>query len=124
MSTCLFFFVLLLSNGYPPEGKRFLTCPGGVSDQGVDKEERQVLGTLEFLVSIRMKNELLTSSEVGWIDTEKLILTLDDSLYEINLTIKDWVLVHDTIEYSMQQVDMDTFCMIIRLKKSSQLSAI
>ena len=57
---------------------------------------------LLFFLNISSKNFLQTTSEVGWITKDKLILTLNNDYYLINLKHKDLIKVKNNIIYGKQ----------------------
>lgn len=76
---------------------------------------------LHSFVNISVRDTLLTSSEIGWINKNYLILTLNDDYYIINLKHTDMIKVRNGIKYGMQQVNMNLFCSITR-KTSNNVS--
>ena len=50
---------------------------------------------MEFFLNISVKNQLQTDSEVGWINKNQLILTLNNDYYILNLKHRDLTTVND-----------------------------
>lgn len=62
------------------------------------KENDQKAHLYSFL-SISSKQNLQTTSEIGWINKSQLILTLNNDYYLINLRQKDLISVKNKIKY-------------------------
>jgi hypothetical protein len=72
--------------------------------------------SLEYFVNISLKSELQTTSEIGWVNNNQLILTLNNDFYLVNLQVKDMVKSKNNTRFGIQQVNMGTFCSIVRRK--------
>lgn len=69
---------------------------------------------LEFFMNVSTRSEIMTSSEVGWITKNNLILTLNNDYYLIKLNHKDLVKVRGGLAFGRQQVTSSTFCSLVR----------
>lgn len=67
---------------------------------------------LLYCLSFLNKNVLKSSSEAGWINREKLILTLNNHYFLVNLAHKDLVSVKNGIKYGQQQVNQDLYAIL------------
>ena len=79
-----------------------------------DEFEQPAKSSLEYFVNISLKKELHNTSEVGWVNQHQLILTLNNDFYLVNLKSKDMVRARNNIRFGTQQVNMNTFCSIVR----------
>lgn len=61
------------------------------------------------------------TSEVGWVTKNKLILTLNNDYYLINLKQKQLKRVNRDISYGKQQVNMNLYCSIVRKIEAGSL---
>jgi len=75
--------------------------------------------TLQNFINVSIKEEIQTSSEIGWISRDKLVLTLNNDFFLVNLSHKDLVGVKGQIKFGVQQVSMNLFCSIVRNIDSS-----
>lgn len=69
---------------------------------------------LQSFLNISVKQNLATTSEIGWINKTHLVLTLNNAYYLINLLQRDMIRVRNSIQYGKQQVNMNLFCSITR----------
>lgn len=89
-----------------------------------DEHEQPAKSSLEFFVNISLKEELHNSSEVGWVNQHQLILTLNNDFYLVNLKSKEMVKSRNFIRFGTQQVNMNTFCSIVRQTQDNQQSLV
>ena len=71
-------------------------------------------------VSVKSKNDFLYSSEVGWISDNKLILTLDNSYYLMNLNHNSLSVTKNHIYFGKHQVNAGLFVTIVSSVESLQ----
>ena len=76
------------------------------SNESIDNESEELhhdkkikRSKLLYCLSFLNKNVLKSSSEAGWINREKLILTFENDYYLVNLAHKDLVSVKNGIKY-------------------------
>lgn len=72
------------------------------------------IAKLEYFLSMAVKNPIDTISEVGWINQNQLVLTLNNEFYLVNLKHKDLIKVKNDIKYGRQQLNMNLFCSIVQ----------
>ena len=81
----------------------------------------QTEATLDFFVNITSKIDLVTGSEVVWINNNQLILTMNNNFFIIDLKHNDLTKVigdYGVFMYGIQQVNMNIFTTVIRSSKS------
>ena len=71
-------------------------------------------------VSVKSMNEFLYSSEIGWISDNKLILTLDNSYYLMNLNHNSLSVTKNHIYFGKHQVNAGLFVTIVSSVESLQ----
>ena len=59
------------------------------------------------------KKEIITTSEIGWVSKQKLIITLQNNFYLVNLEHEDLIQIKNGIAYGRQQVNMGLFTSIV-----------
>lgn len=72
-----------------------------------------IRGKLVCFANVCSKEELLNQSEIGWINKDRFILTLNDHFYLMSLNQKNLVKCENGISYCRQQVDANFFAHII-----------
>ena len=73
---------------------------------------------LEFFINLSLKEEISTDSEIGWITKDKLILTLNNEFYLVNLHQRSMVEASPRLHYGIQQVHMEMFCSLVHNPKA------
>jgi hypothetical protein len=69
---------------------------------------------LENFLNISLKENITLMSEIGWINRNQLILTLNNEFYLINLKHQDLTKTLNGIMYGIQQVNMGLFCSLVK----------
>ena len=77
---------------------------------------------LLYCLSFLNKQPLKSSSEAGWINREKLILTLNNDYFLVSLRHKDLVTVKNGIKYGQQQVNQDLYAILTCQKNQTDES--
>lgn len=67
-----------------------------------------------------MENE----SELGWVTADKLVLTLNNDFYLINLSHSNLTDVKKKVKYGLQQVNLGLFCSIVAASKTRPLAKV
>ena len=52
-----------------------------------------------MIINVMSKDTLITDSEVEWISNTKILLTINNEFYLLNLQHTDWMKIGDTILY-------------------------
>lgn len=82
-----------------------------------NKQQRLALKLMKarliFFIRIMQKKELLVQSEAGWLQKDRLILTMNNSYFMLNLGHKDLYGCSNGINYGIQQVNMGLFASIV-----------
>mmetsp|Transcript_8656 Transcript_8656/g.13431 ORF Transcript_8656/g.13431 Transcript_8656/m.13431 type:complete len:89 (+) Transcript_8656:61-327(+) len=67
---------------------------------------------LQCILALSTKCDLTVNSEVGWITSDKFIVTVNNNLFLVNLHQSDMPRIKN-IKYSVQQVTADLFCSVV-----------
>lgn len=80
------------------------------------KKEKLMKANLLYFITVKMKADIFLSSEVGWVTKDKLILTLNDMYYLLNLDLDTRIIkvVKQSIQYGTQLVNMELFVSIVQ----------
>ena len=71
------------------------------------------MANLIYFINIISKRDLMVSSEIGWVSKEKLIVTINNNYYLMNLDLNSMVIAKHGIRYGLQQVNGDLFVTIV-----------
>ena len=63
------------------------------------KDVKKIRAELCYYISVQSQNEFVVSSEVGWISKSKLILTINNEYYLLNLIHNDLVKAKNQVKY-------------------------
>ena len=77
------------------------------------KKLKMMKSQLLCYVSVKSKNDFHFSSEVGWISNEKLILTIDNSYYLMNLDYDNLSVTKNQIFFGKHQVNTGLYVSIV-----------
>ena len=69
-------------------------------------------------VSVKQANNFEHPSEVGWITDNKLILTLDNTYYLINLSLSNLSITKNNIYFGKQQLNSCLYVSIVSIVQS------
>lgn len=73
---------------------------------------------MEQFINIAVGEDLRTSSEIGWVNKNKLVVTINNQYYLISLDKrKRMCKANNGIYYGQQVVNMNLFCSIVKKKK-------
>ena len=67
-----------------------------------------------MIINVMSKDYLITDSEVEWISNTKILLTINNEFYLINLQHSDWIKIEDKILYGKQHISMRLFVSILK----------
>lgn len=67
-----------------------------------------------------MKKTIEYKTEVGWINKNQLLLSMNDQFFIMNFKHFDLIKVNNNIMYGRQQTNMEIFCSISKKRKSTR----
>lgn len=75
--------------------------------------QRQIEAKLVYYIKLQSRRDFVLESEVGWINKNKIVLTLDNDYFMINLSHSNLKATNSGILFGLQQVNMDIFATIV-----------
>ena len=69
---------------------------------------------MEQFISISVRTDIMTISEIGWISKNFLILTLDNDYFLIRLNNSEMIDIKGGNSFGRQQVSSSMFCSMIK----------
>jgi len=74
-------------------------------------------------VSIVQKDEILVSSEIGWITKDKLVLTINDKYHLVNLQHNDLSEAKNHLKFGTQLANMGLYASIVKFSKNMDIES-
>jgi len=76
---------------------------------------------LESLITVSLKEELFSSSQVQWITLDKLLVTINNDFYLVSLRHSDLKNVKNQIAYGIQIINQGLYCSLVNAQPSMKM---